>query len=699
MAFQDTNAIVLRSANSGAGDVVINLPSSPGGHEADPVAFTKSDHTRSHVWVRRNAGPAESSPSSPEAPVNSSPVQKQTPTAISTVDSFPPAQGPLYQFDGAPQVADSIASPGNMDIIWYPDGQVVHVRLEPLPLTPLQQRRAQVGTQPWARGAGLPRQFEEIIPQHPISILERAGTRRSDGLPALSRQPGSGEISLITDHWLRMTERQKHRWNRLVREQFRNPDTGAVATSVEEALTNHEAFIDLGDQRRPLNVSDSVVTKSSAASTGMIVRGIVAIAVVPRGLVVDQERLSLLRLQSQLMTIPSLQPPWKRLPRTQLQLLWKCLSRSAPQRQKKHLLRTRPQLPRVDRKHAPTPPGYGPVRAAIQALAARADIDAIFRVHHSPQHRVEEPAVPATGPELQSPSEQPVGEPAEPITQPPVGQVSEEPAQPAAQQSPQQLSVHPSDAASQLPVESSSALSVESTYRRHLIGHSSQQTPDQASSRRPPGMLFSRDQIRARARQFTAVSSRHLESLRASLVEWENVAVVIQHAYDDIGDLLASREELISRTDEEVRSRLADAEREVSARLAVVSQSATAIPDNPTPNAPRPPAPDPVVPVIDRPASSPARPTSGVSQRAPEPAVHDNSLLRGMHEQREQRRASAGGQSLQRDQPPTRAHGDDVDQPRPPPALDIHSVECITVPHDEIIHMRAASRMVEHTSW
>lgn len=481
-------------------------------------------------------------------------VQKQTPTAIYTVDSFPPAQEPFYQSDGAPQVAGSIASPGDMAVIWYPDGQVVHVRLEPLPLTPLQQRRVQNGTQPWVRGAGLPRQFEES-PQHPISILERAGTRRPDGLPAFFRQPGSGEISLITDHWLRMTERQKHRWNRRVREQFRDPDTGAVATSVEEALTNHEAFIDLGNQRRPLCVSD--VTKSSASSAGMIVRGIVAIAVVPRGLVIDQERLSLLRLQSQLMTIPSLQPPWKRLPRTQLQLLWKCLSRSAPQRQKKHLLRTRPQLPRVDRKHAPTPPGYGPVRAAIQALAARADIDAISRVHRSPQHRVEEPAVPATGPELQSPSEQPVGEPAEPIAQPPVEHVSEEPAQPAAQQSPQQLSVHPSDAASQLPVESSSALSVESTYRRHLIGHSSQQPPDQASSRRLPGMLFSRDQIRARARQFTAVSSRHLESLRASLVEWENVAVVIQHAYDDIGDLLASREELISRTDEEVRSRLA----------------------------------------------------------------------------------------------------------------------------------------------
>ncbi|KAK7729712.1 hypothetical protein SLS63_006093 [Diaporthe eres] len=104
----------------------------------------------------------------------------------------------------------------------------------------------QRGAQPWVREEGVRRQWDEG-PQHPVSMLERAGTVGRDGQPSLFQMRGNGEVRIRTEYWASMTARQKRRWNERGRFQFRDPETGRPPANIQEAIANHQSFIDRRD--------------------------------------------------------------------------------------------------------------------------------------------------------------------------------------------------------------------------------------------------------------------------------------------------------------------------------------------------------------------------------------------------------------------------------------------------------------------
>lgn len=110
----------------------------------------------------------------------------------------------------------------------------------PLPFRPIHNARIARGDQPWVREQGRRRQYDEG-PQHPISMLERAGTW-GQGQPQLYTSR-SGEVRISTTYWGSMTDRQRRRWNARTRSQLRNYATGEMPSSITEALNNHRSYI------------------------------------------------------------------------------------------------------------------------------------------------------------------------------------------------------------------------------------------------------------------------------------------------------------------------------------------------------------------------------------------------------------------------------------------------------------------------
>lgn len=125
----------------------------------------------------------------------------------------------------------------------YPNGQSVYMHPIPRPLMPIHHERAQRGIQPWVREEDVRRQWDDG-PQHPVSMLERAGTARLDGRPSMFQVGGNGEVRIRTQFWQSVTLRQRRRWNERGRFQFSGPETGRPPASIEEALANHQTFID-----------------------------------------------------------------------------------------------------------------------------------------------------------------------------------------------------------------------------------------------------------------------------------------------------------------------------------------------------------------------------------------------------------------------------------------------------------------------
>ncbi|KAK7697789.1 hypothetical protein SLS64_013190 [Diaporthe eres] len=78
-------------------------------------------------------------------------------------------------------------------------------------------------------------------------MLERAGTVGRDGQPSLFQMRGNGEVRIRTEYWASMTARQKRRWNERGRFQFRDPETGRPPANIQEAIANHQSFIDRRD--------------------------------------------------------------------------------------------------------------------------------------------------------------------------------------------------------------------------------------------------------------------------------------------------------------------------------------------------------------------------------------------------------------------------------------------------------------------
>ncbi|KAI7777386.1 hypothetical protein LA080_003595 [Diaporthe eres] len=106
-------------------------------------------------------------------------------------------------------------------------------------LTAVGQR----GAQPWVREESVRRQWIEG-PEHPVSMLERAGTIGRNGRPSLFQMRGNGEVRIRTKFWQSMTARQRRRWNERGRHQFSNHETGLPPADIQEAIANHQSFID-----------------------------------------------------------------------------------------------------------------------------------------------------------------------------------------------------------------------------------------------------------------------------------------------------------------------------------------------------------------------------------------------------------------------------------------------------------------------
>lgn len=162
--------------------------------------------------------------------VTNSPTADNPPAAN---NPFPADSPLLAQLDGA--AGDGY--PTSDAVIRYPNNPrylpntQVFIQPRPLPLQPIHQARVARGLQPWVREEGTRRQPQEG-PQHPISMLERAGTFGGDGQPMLGVSP-QGQIRLRTDFWGTMMRRQRVRWNwRLGRQQLKGE-------TVQSALTNH----------------------------------------------------------------------------------------------------------------------------------------------------------------------------------------------------------------------------------------------------------------------------------------------------------------------------------------------------------------------------------------------------------------------------------------------------------------------------
>lgn len=108
---------------------------------------------------------------------------------------------------------------------------------------PIHHERVQRGSQPGVREEGIRRQWDEG-PQHPISMLERAGTVGRNGRPSFFKVRGNGEARIRTEYSQSMTPRQRRRWNERGRFQFSDPETGRPPASIEEAIANHQSFVD-----------------------------------------------------------------------------------------------------------------------------------------------------------------------------------------------------------------------------------------------------------------------------------------------------------------------------------------------------------------------------------------------------------------------------------------------------------------------
>lgn len=75
-------------------------------------------------------------------------------------------------------------------------------------------------------------------------MLERAGTVERNGRPSLFQMRGNGEVRIRTEFWQSMTPRQRRRWNERCRHQFSDHETGRPPADIQEAIANHQSFID-----------------------------------------------------------------------------------------------------------------------------------------------------------------------------------------------------------------------------------------------------------------------------------------------------------------------------------------------------------------------------------------------------------------------------------------------------------------------